>query len=88
MPHRIGLTGIRWAQGTPEYPSFDTKHLLEDIPIMLHPQAVFSFLWVHFSAVRENEALYMKSPMSLEIRSWDSALIVAVTNNSLLTLDM
>ena len=75
----------------PEYSGSDMKHLLEAIPLVLHPQAVFSFLWVHFSAVRENEALDMKSPVSLEILSWDSALIppsVAVTNNSLLTVDM
>jgi len=74
----------------PEFSSPAKKHLLEAIPLMLHPQAVFTFLWVHFSAVRENEVLDTKSLISLEIFSWDSALIplsVAVTKHSLLTLD-
>lgn len=87
MPHRIGVIGIMWAQGVTEYSSFDMKHLLEAVPLILHPQAIFWFWWVHFSAVRENEALDMKSPISLEIHSGDSALIppgVAVTNNLLL----
>lgn len=68
------MIGIRWAQGVSEYSSFDMKHLLEAIQLMMRPQAVFGFLWVHFCAV-ENEALDMKLLIPLEILSWDSPLI-------------